>query len=722
MRCSTLKPLPILIWGAGCYFAVSTVLAQSSQLEEVVVTAQKRAESLQDTPISIRSFSQDQLVEKGVHQIEDLQAQVPNLQFSGHPNSATTPRIYIRGVGLTDDQITQDPSVAVYLDGVYLARSQGLSMDVADIERIEVLRGPQGMLYGRNATGGSINFVNRAPNPEAMEFDQQLTVGERNLLRSKSVLNMPVGERAAVKLSYLNISQDGFVRNAGTGSKRFGDTDRQAVMLSGLWQPTDSLELRYTYDQSEIEDSPAYLAPVPAGFGTAKRPTRSATAVANLEDNAVDSRGHMATLTWAIDDRTEFKSITAYRKLESDTYQDYLTGVFAPLPVFTTDYNATQDQWSQEFQLQGSGASLDYIVGLYYFEEEAASLDMIDQPLSGSTSTRLTEIENSAYAIYGQASWRPAAFDQRFTITAGLRYSADQRKARLAQSVGPINTNVPAGPFVGNGDNDFENVSPGLVLAYDLTDDVNIYAKYVEGYKTGGYAIRASSIEMFNAGFDEETLASWELGIKSELLQRRLRINAALFTMNYDDIQVSISSDPTNASIADMLNAGKATIKGMELDVTALLANNLTLGFSYGYVNPGYDKVISPTGLDETHLFRFIHVPKHNASATLSYDFPRTRLGYIRASVDYAWQDDKYSGTAKEVSPVRNGIDGYGLLNARLTLKDIPLTTGELELALWGKNLADEAYYTSHLYAGVSAAAFGNPRTVGAELVYRYRP
>ena len=707
-----------------CMVSASLVLPaiaeekQNIQLEEVVVTAQKRAESLQDTPISIVSFDQDQLTEKGIYQIEDLK--VPNLQFSPHPNSATTPRIFIRGIGLTDDQVTLDPSVAVYLDGVYLARSQGLSLDVADIGRVEVLRGPQGTLYGRNATGGSINFVSREPSTDVFEFSQQLTFGQRDKFLSKTVANLPVSDRAAVKLSYLNSQQDGFVDNAGTGVDRFGDTDREALMLSALWRIADDVRLGYTYDQSEIKDTPSYIAQAPGGFNVGKRPNSGSASVSNLERNDVESSGHMATVTWDISDGLEFKSITAYRELESHTYQDYLTGLYGPVPVYTKDYNFDQDQFTQEFQLQGNYQQIDYIVGLYYFEESVVGFDYIDLPLTASKTVRQTTVDNSAQAIYSQVSWTPESFEQRFKITGGLRYSVDKREAKLAQNTGPNNTPVNAGPFYGNGDNDYSNLSPSLILAYDLNDTTNLYAKYAEGYKTGGFSIRASSIPMFNKGFDEETLASYEVGIKSELWDRRLRINAAAFTMDYEDIQVSVTTDPGNASVSDVVNAGEATIQGFELDMTALLFGGLTVGFSYGYTDADYDKVLSPIGLDETDEFRFIHIPKHSINTDLTYDFPVTPIGYVTASINYSWQDRKYSDTAKQVIAVRNGIDDYGLLNARLALKTVPIVVGELEIAVWGKNLEDKTYYLSHFNAGGSAAVYGSPRSVGADIIYRY--
>ncbi|NUP90900.1 MAG: TonB-dependent receptor [Candidatus Sumerlaeia bacterium] len=197
-------------------------------MDEVVVTAQKREESLQDTPISIVAFTPEDLEQKGITGLTDLRSLVPNVQMTPHPNGAATTMINIRGVGITDDQITQDPSVAVYLDGIYVARSQGLAMDIAELARVEVLRGPQGSLYGRNAKGGAVNFITLPPTLGEWEFKEQLSFGNRDWFRNRTAVNVPLGSSVAARLSYLNMSQDGYVRNLGTNVARFGDRDREA--------------------------------------------------------------------------------------------------------------------------------------------------------------------------------------------------------------------------------------------------------------------------------------------------------------------------------------------------------------------------------------------------------------------------------------------------------------------------------------------------------------
>lgn len=249
------------------------------RLQEVVVTAQKREESLQDTPISIVALSSEALESRGIDGLSDLHADVPGLVISPHPNSGATVRIYIRGIGSANDQITYDPSVAMYVDGVYLARFQGLAAEVAELERVEILRGPQGILYGRNSTGGAINFITKAPQLGEFSFRQDLSAGNRDRLYARTRANIPMGETAAAELSFLRVRQDGFIRNAGTGVSRFGDQDRYAYRAALLWQPNDRFDLRYTFDRSDMEDTPVYLAVVPLYPAEASAPSASLPAV-----------------------------------------------------------------------------------------------------------------------------------------------------------------------------------------------------------------------------------------------------------------------------------------------------------------------------------------------------------------------------------------------------------------------------------------------------------
>ncbi|ARS28926.1 TonB-dependent receptor [Sphingomonas sp. KC8] len=689
--------------------------AASDGLEEIVVTAQKRSESVQKTPISIMAMTSADIEKKGIVDLTDLRSQVPSLQVTPHPNSATTARVFIRGVGNNDDQITVDPSVAVYLDGIYIARGQGLSAEIAEIERIEVLRGPQGSLYGRNATGGAINYITKAPRLGEFGAKQALTIGNYDQFRTRTSINVPIGDTLAVELAYLHSEKDGYVKNLGTGVKRFGDQRRDAYRAAILWQPTDSIELRYSYDRSDINDTPQYMVFAPFYPNVADRPTAGSAAVSNLEANDVTSQGHNLTASWEVADNVTIKSLTGYRKLSNVTNQNYLTGVFGPFPVYLTGFDQSQKQFSEELQVIGQlfDDQLEYVIGAYYFDEKGDNSDYAI-PFGRPQLNRFATIKNSAYALYGQATLRPSSLEGLY-ITGGLRWSRDERKATLAQEsvLGGVTTVLPSGA----GDNSFSDVSPSLTIGYNVNPDVNVYGKYAMGYKTGGYNLRASNIQRFNAGFGPETLNSLEFGVKSSWLNNRLRANLAVFRSQYKDIQTNVQVDANRPELTDIFNAGKARIQGFELDLTAKPTSALTVSANYAYLDAKFQRIIDPlTGNNITSNFTFVEAPKHTLTVGAEYAFPETPIGQLTANIDYFMQSKKSTST----SDPRYVIGDYGLLNARLTLSDIPVGMGNWRLSAFAKNLTDKEYYIAHFNGGQPAAMFGEPRTYGLELTFEY--
>lgn len=688
----------------------------SGAIAEIVVTAQKRAEPLQKTPLSIVALTSADLERKGIADLTDLRSQVPALQVTPHPNSATTARVFLRGVGNNDDQITVDPSVAIYLDGVYVARGQGLAAEIAEVERIEVLRGPQGSLYGRNATGGAINYITRKPELGEFHARQTLAIGNYDLFRSRTSVNVPVGDAIAVELAYLHSQKDGFVRNLGTGVSRFGDQRRDAYRAAVLWQPSPDIEVRYAYDRSDIGDTPAYMVLAPFHPALAVRPTSGSAAVRGLQANDVTAQGHALTASWAVSEALTLKSITGYRKLSNFTNQNYLTGALGPFPVFVTAFDQTQRQWSEELQAVGSAldSRLEYTLGAYFFDEKASSFDST-VPTGRPTSLRTATVHNRAWALYGQATWRPAAVEGLY-LTGGLRWSRDDRKATLAQSSVALNGTVTTRPR-GQGDNTFSDYSPSVIVGYQANRDVNLYAKWSRGYKSGGYNLRASTIARFAEGYGPERLDSFEVGVKSSWLDNRLRANIALFRANYRDIQVNIQSDPANPAVTDIFNAGQARIQGLELDLTAKPSRSLTINASYAYLDAGYRRITDQiTGANIAGRFNFVEAPRHTLTVGAEWVLPDTPLGVPSASVDYYMQSDKFSST----TDARYVIGDYGLLNARVALSDIPIGVGKWQLSAFGRNLTDTRYYVAHFSAGLPAAFFGDPRSYGLELRFEY--
>ncbi|ARS27039.1 TonB-dependent receptor [Sphingomonas sp. KC8] len=686
----------------------------SQGLADIVVTAQKRAESLQDTPISISALDATSLESKRVVSLADLTSAIPNMQVSPHPNTGTTLRVTVRGIGEPSATQTRDSPVAVYVDGVYVSKGQGLANELAELERVEVLRGPQGTLYGRNATAGAINFISRAPELGEFGAQQSFTIGSRNEFRSRTSINIPIGDTLAAELTYVRAKKNGFVRNLGAGAKYFGTVDRNAIRGALLWQATDALEARYTYDSSWLEDTSPFIQAVPFYPAKGARQRSGSSGAVALRPGSTRVQGHNLTVSYDLGDALTIKSITGYRKLRDNTNQVYNPGPVRPFLPFNNVNTTDQHQFSEELQFIGDVAdgALKYVGGLYYFSESGDSLDLSNMP--SGLNPRRAHWNNKAYAVFGQATWTPNFLDERLHITVGARWSKDERAADVYSTRTP-----PGGTAIvildAAGKRNFKDFSPTATVQFDINDDVNIYAKASKGYKTGGFNPTATTPARFAAGFGPETLVSYEAGLKSEFFDRRIRFNIAAYYSDYKDIQTNIF-DPFNPRVFDVLNAGKARTQGFEADITALLFDGMTLGASYGYVDPKFKEVIDLTGTDIASTFRFTHAPKNSFTLNADYKSQPTDAGIIEANLNYAWQD-KYFGLTTDPRVVTHS---YGLLNGRLGLSDAGGIEG-LRIAIWGRNLTNTNYYANFFALGdVGAAMMGEPRSMGVDVSMKF--
>jgi len=724
----------------GVATALNSPLALSQNaplaLEEVVVTAQKRTESLQDVPISVATFNQEQLEMRVIDDLKDIGADIPNMYVNPFNNDPTAIRLFIRGLGQNDIQITQDPSVALYIDGIYVGTSFGTGFEGVDIERLEVLRGPQGTLYGRNATGGAVNIITRRASTEALEFRQDLTGGNLGKFQSKTTLNVPLGDTVAAKLQYLYSERDGYVDNEGPGED-FGAEDRQSVVADLRWEASDQLTLDYRYEHAENNDTQrleqvralddsGFLAQFTTFTGDVSDDfLDEVTSFREIVENDQEVDAHTLWAEWQLNDQMTLRSITGYRDLESATYGDALAtatgdytgigrGVGAPnVGVFYLDY----EQFSQEIQLLGSTDNLEYVAGLYYFEDEgeADATDSVRVGVSGITD--LTKTENESIAAFAQATWTPDFMDRRWAITLGARYSEDERKAdRDNQSALP--------GFTGSYDEDFSNFNPSLTVAFDLNDDMNVYGKVVTGYKSGGTSTRSSNAILFAEGFEEEDIISYELGYKGTFWDGRARMNAAAFYMEIDGLQTSVQTDPVSPAGRDFLPVDENEVAGFEADIDLLLTEGLTFTASYGYLDTelGEDEIDTPVGTVEL-IDEFSQAPENSYALALNY-VRGLSLGELGLNINYSWQDD--SNTS--VNAVDNTtIDSYGLLGAAIRWSDIQIgdAPGSFRVLVWGKNLTDEEYGLVNTAAWTTFGAsdvqtFGDPRTYGVTLSYQY--
>lgn len=718
---------------------VNTSYAEQSAngltLEEVVVTAQKKSESLQDAPISLLAFDSEKLEKLGISDVGDIQSAVPNLSTAPHPTNRNSLTAFIRGVGNADLQITKDPAVGVYLDGVYLGRSAGLTADIADVQAIEVLRGPQGTLYGRNTTGGAIAIRSAQPDEE-FSLKQKLSKGNRGYWRTLTQANLPVSDTLMLRAAFSRSAEDGWVENAGAG-KDFGEQQKQAMRIAARWLANDDLALDYAYDQSEINGGQlAYqLTRITnangAGFTPFARETRQSTlSVNNLESSSDDVSGHSLTATWFVNDELTIKSITAYRELDEFAYQDYSAsahhfsgGTFPSLvasgaEILDTRTDKVQDQISQEIQFLGTLADgkIDYVGGLYYFKEEGsedqlASLNLLALGGFPQIAEEYYEIDASAesLAAFSQLEYTPEILEQRLHLTLGMRYTSDKRDATKYDNL----YNNLNGATV-SGDQTSSKFTPSLTVAYDISDDINAYAKIATAYRAGGFNIRGTEAR-FADGFEPEELLAYEIGSKAELLNRRVRLNLAAFWYEYTDLQVD-QSDPVNIIATDTFNAGEAKMSGAEMDLTALITRDLQLNISYGYLDASYESFIQ-YGQEVSKSKNVPSAPQHSYNISLDYARPIS-VGELNAALNYSWEDEYYFST--------QGIarkDDVGLLGATLGVSNIAIGDSELSVQLWGRNLENKTYAAHEIdwaASGFVTTIFGEPRSYGIDLTLSF--
>lgn len=750
---NSFHPLHCLL--AAAIALPGSALAQHTRvLEEVVVTAEHREASLQDTQISATAFSEQHIQDLGISNGTDLGHTAPNLVVNSYQGGKTGVSFNMRGIAENESSVAFDPAVGVYLDNVLLAKNVGSLLDVADLERIEVLRGPQGTLYGRNTMGGAVSFVTKKPT-DVLEGKIKVTLGNYGQKDLHGVLNVPlvggdspIGE-LNMRISAATLKRDGFTDNDYHGptpyqlplnydpalygdherlrktSSELENKDRQAGMLHLQWMPTDKLTVLYSYDITRIDETPGtpwvtYANPaltggrlqVPYAIGKTDRP--SSIAVSGPHIAETDVEGHSLHIDYALTDGLTFKSITAVREMENISAAD---SDGSPVNIVQTADINKSDQFTQEFRLTGNTDRWDYTVGLFYMAEDGSVDARTD--IFGRPERMMADFENKNWALYGQATY---ALTERLRLTGGLRYTEEEREMSKVLYARGAN----AGRDFGTAKNEFDNLSPMVSLGYDINENTMTYLKVSTGFQSGGFNIREQNLATFYAGFDEETLLAYEWGLKT-LINDRVRINTALWYSDYDDKRVNMFDPATLGN--SVQNAGVVEIYGLEFELLAQLTDQLQFGFTYGYQHPEFkeydspnpacvtDPACSPPTLDLSQTTNFPYSPKHSAGANLTYETD-VSFGVLRARVDWAWKDS-YHFMAEQ--PERNYQRAYSLWNARLTLDELagPGDT-RLRVSLWGKNLTDEPYYYNgvNLYRtlGFDVNLYGEPRTFGIDL------
>ena len=738
-------------------------------LEEVVVTARKREENLQNTPLSISAFTSNELEQRQIRSTDQLADVTPNLTFDAYAPSSgqnASSQIYIRGIGQSDFTAVTDPGVGLYVDGVYYARSFGGNIDFLDLERIEILRGPQGTLFGRNTIGGAISLHTKRPDEE-FSGSVEVEVGSDDMFYVTGDINVPISEGFYSKFSVTSRNRDGYVNRvqlaerqlsgipAQTDGVDLGDDDSLSARASFVWEASDTLNFFLSADYTDedengspstslgqndqkvfpyhvntFENGPAFGGNCPLFFppptlpegerGTNNNPlclndSWRRDEFENEGTGEVSSEltmwGVSLETNWEVADWLTIKSITAYRDIDAYSARD---ADGTPYQLFHTQDPFEQNQFSQELQFSGESQSMKWMMGLYYFEEEADNpnpvqlpLPTIGQIISGGQS------DNDNFAVFGQITYD---ITEKLALTAGVRYTDETKRFRPYSYAdgfyiqgGPGSPSVryfdcPTGAEPGcdgvNGrlftDGDrllpdrefaeqFDDWTPMLNLAYQSNEDVMFYASYSEGFKSGGFDQRFINVKPAPSSFAPETATTWEVGMKSSWLDNTLRLNVAAFYTDYEDMQIIVRQNFAPLTF----NAGEAEINGFEFESTWIPNSAWIIQASVGYTDAEYsnlDDSVESVGITEDHSLP--QTPQWSGNLGIAYT---TALGHwsLTPRVDWSYTDEVYNNAVNTPQLVQ---DSYTMVNAAITVQS---EDGDWEFMLAGRNLGDEIILVS---------------------------
>jgi len=741
----TIRPLAL---AAALALAVSGsgALAQQTVLEEVLVTATKREQSLQDIAVTVNAFSAETIQEAGINNASDLSVLTPSLNINTNL-SPFNARLTIRGIGTAQTDPALEPSVGLFVDGVFLGRS-GLGMsDLTDIERIEVLQGPQGTLYGKNTNAGAISVITRAPNLEEFEGYVEASAGDYSMRRVTASASAPLGESLAFRLSGNMHQRDGYYENKSGDD--LNDADDWNLMGKLLWEPTDSLSLLVSGTHVErdttccgadaVQSDQVNAELAKRGLHTDKNDPYDHETATSI-DSAFELESDLLALTIDYDhDWGSIKSITAWNEYDFTTSSDVDRSELDVMSII--DDASDGDSLSQELRFTSdAGDTLDYQFGLFYYEQTTKRGDgspfvylgadfltvasqfnlglplpigLLAQP--GDSLRGENTLETETLAVFGQATWH---IGERWHLTGGLRWSDEEKKADLfsktdstalsATIIGRSFLDSIATPIDAQFDRSTDNVDWMLNASVDVGESTMVFASAATGTKSGGFN-SVSGTEDQRAFDDEETM-SYELGVKSTLLDSRLRVNATAFYTEIDEYQSQQQLESGAGTFVS--NQAEVETSGLDLQLEALPLPNLTITAGLLYMN----KYEITAGPNEGLELPFTAEYSGNLAATLVFPLADGGL-YIRA--DYSYMDDHSTNVASANQLESKDFDDRNLLNLKLGWRN-----DNWNVSVWGKNLTDDEYASQTVvtlpFAGMDAYFLAEPRTIGATLRYDY--
>ncbi len=745
-------------------------------LDEIMVTARRREESLQDTPVAVTALSAAALERQQIVSTTDLDKVAPNLQFHSYGtltgnNSAA--QVFIRGIGQTDATPAVDPGVGIYIDDVYMGRAVGGAMDFRDIASVQILRGPQGTLFGRNTIGGAVLLTTNAPGDDAGNT-VRVGAGQDNLREVFGAFDIPLGETFSARIAAGARQRDGYVKRAFDG-KDLGDEDMYTAQLGMRWKPSDNftLTLRGDYTNEDENGSPFVFQSInetatfvgassqAAGCPNMLDPLPPPVRVGPLADprcgndaqalgpftnggtytasSTLENTGGSLIADWRINDTLSLKSITAKRKLEWTGTRDADN---TPLLILHTNYDSESEQFSQELQAVIDTSRVDGVVGAYYFDED--SFDRLLVPLGNpgtSYDTQRVSMDATARAAFTEWTFK---LTDAFSVSAGVRYTKETKGLQsIMFNVSPATAPEPAiptalCPFAGppptqtgclflttnRFEREFSSTTKSASAQYRFNERVMTYLSWAEGFKSGGFNQRYNAAPPSNApiSFGAETAETFELGLKLDPTDT-LRLNVAVFTTDYDDIQMTYRL----GVVPLLFNAGVASIDGAELELEYAPTPEFRLDASLGYLDSKFDEItppppfgpVTPTAT-ATLNSRLPFTPEWQGHLGMSYEFHVASNWGLTPRVDVSYTDSQFFDAGNSVEVAQN--DAVTLVNASIALTS---DDDKWRFVLSGNNLTDELYPvagTSSITtaSGYAEIIYARPRTVAVSATFNF--
>jgi iron complex outermembrane receptor protein len=718
-------------WSALSTFAMAQDAAPQdgvSALDDVVVSARRRDELLKDVPISVSAIGEERLEQTGASDITALQQQTPNATVQVARGSNSTLISFIRGVGQQDPLWGFEPGVGLYVDDVYVARPQGAVLDIYDVQRIEVLRGPQGSLYGRNTVGGAVKYVTNG-----LSSDPELTLrgafGSFNQIDLMAAGSIPLADNFRVGGAVASYQRDGYGTNINTGAEHY-NKDVLAGRISAEWEPRDDMSIRLAFDRVQDDSNPRHghrelAGATPAG---AVLPSVYDTNAGIGDNNSVMNQGASATIRLDLNDNWTFKSITAWREGDTDTVIDFDN---TPLPTLDIPAYYADDQLTQEFQFLFDYDRVQGVAGIFYLDGHAEGA--FDTILGGAGIVIGTggSVDTESWAGFADVN---LDITDRLHLGIGMRYTLDTKTGTVfrANYLGATRSPVLGGTVRApllvrtnyTNTKDFTQFTPRIALSYDLTDDMTTYVSFSQGFKSGGFDMRGDAVftpDTVN-GYDPETVDSWEIGLKGAL--DRLTFAASAFYNEYQDQQVT-TQVPAVGGIASFVdNVGSSTFYGFELEGQLRILDGLHANFAVGYLNSDFEEFLRYNLGTAMYEDISSQVVLQNAPEWTGY-LGLTWIGDVGGGQLAVTPSVSYRGDYSQFEFPNPVLDqqAYTLVDLSIVWTD---PTDRFTVGLYGKNLTDEEYrvggynFPGALFDNSIIGYYGPPQTVTASLQVKF--